>query len=271
MLIKHAILVALVVPYIMATLSKRVIAEALIKAENEEDLVQTFKKLEKEQRGYQLFGALVKVSNVPEHMPKVAICLRTAVDPFPTGISQVSWSLNNIIGLISDDTFYDPESFAKVVASFKPSDVKLLASIRLWTLRRKDALKVLESVLAKSPELITGDLPRWLADHSFGQNSFAYTRDKVARKQTFQYLTSFATESILTNALSLVKANDHFKVGSGVGCCESQSSFPQDLVNKLESLLVLVKDRNARINEALTLLPKVLAEMVADYLPTSTD
>ena len=43
------------------------------------------------------------------------------------------------------------------------------------TLRRKDAVKVLESVMDKSPTLITGDLPRWLADHLFDQNSYGYT------------------------------------------------------------------------------------------------
>ena len=36
-------------------------------------------------------------------------------------------------------------------------------------------MKVLESVMDKSPKLITGDLSRWLADHSFDQNSVAYT------------------------------------------------------------------------------------------------
>ena len=54
-------------------------------------------------------------------------------------------------------------------------------------------------------------------------------------------------------------------------CCNSQDSFPQDLYNKLERLLAFVKARNARINEALAFLPKVLADMVADYLPPSTD
>ena len=39
------------------------------------------------------------------------------------------------------------------------------------TLYRKDAVKVVESVMDKSPELITGDLPRWLANHSFDQIS----------------------------------------------------------------------------------------------------
>ena len=94
---------------------------------------------------------------------------------------------------------------------------------------------------------------------------------KVAREQTFQYLTSFATEDVLNDALSIVKANEHYKVDSRVCCCKSQDSFPQDLFNKLERLLAFVKERNARINEALAFLPKVLADMVTDYLPPSTD
>ena len=56
-----------------------------------------------------------------------------------------------------------------------------------------------------------------------------------------------------------------------VCCCNSHDSFPQDLYNKLNALLAFVKARNARINEALTFLPKVLVDMVADYLPASTD
>ena len=47
MLINHAILAALFMPSIMAALSQEEMANALIKAENEEDLVQTFKKFEK--------------------------------------------------------------------------------------------------------------------------------------------------------------------------------------------------------------------------------
>ena len=66
----------------------------------------------------------------------------------------------------------------------------------------------------KSPKLITGDLPRWLADHLFDQNSDDYTLYGVAREQAFQYLTSFATERVLTDALSIVKANEHYKVNS---------------------------------------------------------
>ena len=76
---------------------------------------------------------------------------------------------------ISYNTRGDTESFAKVITSFEPSDVKPLASIRYMTLRRNDAVKVVESVMAKSPELITDDLPRWLANHSFDQNSYVYT------------------------------------------------------------------------------------------------
>ena len=49
MLIKLAILAALFMPSIMAALSREEMADALIKAENEEDLVQTFKKFESEQ------------------------------------------------------------------------------------------------------------------------------------------------------------------------------------------------------------------------------
>ena len=272
MLIKHVILAVLVMPSIMAALfSQEEMADTLIKVENEEDLVQTFKKFEKEQDKDKLSWALTDVAKVPEHMPKVATCLRTFVDPFPDEMSRVSYLVHSTLFYISNNTHGDPESFAKVITSFKPSDVKPLASIRHWTLRRKDAVKVLESVMEKSPKLITGDLPRWLADHLFDQNSYSYTHYEVARKQAFQYLTFFATEHVLNDALSIVKANEHYKVDSRVYCCNSQDSFPQDLYNKLSTLLAFVKARNGRINEALAFLPKVLVDMVADYLPPSTD
>ena len=119
--------------------------------------------------------ALADVAKVPEHIPKVVTCLRTVVDPFPNEMSNVSWLVHDTLLYISDNTHDDTESFAKVIASFKPSDVKPLASIRHWTLLRKDAVKVVESVMDKSPKLITGDLPRWLADHLFDQNSYGYT------------------------------------------------------------------------------------------------
>ena len=115
--------------------------------------------------------ALADVAKVQEHIPKVVTCLRTVVDPFPKEMSNVSWLVHYTVDVISYNTRDDTESFAKVITSFKPSDVKPLASIRYRTLWRKDAVKVLESVMAKSPKLITGDLPRWLANHSFDQNS----------------------------------------------------------------------------------------------------
>ena len=64
-------------------------AEALI-AEKEEDLVQTFKKFEKEQDQDTLSCALADVAKVQEHISKVATCLRTVVDPFPMEMSHVS-------------------------------------------------------------------------------------------------------------------------------------------------------------------------------------
>ena len=188
--------------------------------------MQTFKKFESEQDEHELSHALADVAKVQEHMPKVVTCLRTAVDPFPTEMSHVSGLVHGTLFQISYNTRDDTESFAKVITSFEPSDIKPLASIRHMTLRRNDAVKVLESVMDKSPTLITGDLPRWLADHLFDQNSDDYTRDKVAREQAFQYLTFFATERVLDDALSIVKANEHYKVDSRVFCCDSQNSFP---------------------------------------------
>ena len=66
---------------------------------------------------------------------------------------------------ISDNT--DTESFTNVITSFKPSDVKPLIAIRYWTLGRDDGVNVLKSVMEKSPELITDDLPSWIASHYF--------------------------------------------------------------------------------------------------------
>ena len=47
MLIKLVILAALFVPSIMAALSREEMADALIKVENDEDLVETFKKFKR--------------------------------------------------------------------------------------------------------------------------------------------------------------------------------------------------------------------------------
>ena len=52
--------------------------------------MQTFKKFEKEQDQYELSCALADVAKVQEHIPKVATCLRTVVDPFPNEMSHVS-------------------------------------------------------------------------------------------------------------------------------------------------------------------------------------
>ena len=179
-----------------------------------------------EQDKYELSLALVNVSKVPEHTPKIATCLRTVVDPFPMEMSHVSDLMDDTLRSISYYTDVDTESFVKVITTFEPSDVKPLASIRYETLRRNDAVKVLKSVMKQSPQLITGSLSRWLANHGFDQNSYGYNDFGVGREQTFQYLASFATESILKDALSIVKANEHYKIDSEVFCCDSHDSFP---------------------------------------------
>ena len=76
--------------------------DALIVAK--EDLVQTFKKLEEEQDEVDLSCALANVAKVPEHMPKVVTCLRTAVDPFPKEMSHVSNLVHITVGAISYNT-----------------------------------------------------------------------------------------------------------------------------------------------------------------------
>ena len=264
MLVNLAILAALVVPSIMAALTRENMADALI-GTKEGDLERTFKKLVEEQDKRELSYALVDVAKVPEHMPKVVTCLRTVVDPFLKEMSSVNGYVyfdtiyNNTKGdaesnvnvfvqgtlyYISVNTRGDAESFAKMIASFEPSDAKPLASIRYLILRRSDAVKVLERVMDKSPTLITVDLPRWLANHSFNQNSRHYTLHKVTREQAFQYLTFFATERVLKDALSIVTKNEHYKVDYIVWCCDSHNSFPQDLYNKLSALLERLQRRN---------------------------
>ena len=99
--------------------------------------MKTFKKFEKEQDKDELSCALVDVAKVPEHIPKVATCLRTVVDPFPKEMSNVSWLVDGTLKHISNNTRGDTESFAKVITSFKPSDIKPLASIRYMTLYRR--------------------------------------------------------------------------------------------------------------------------------------
>jgi len=217
----------------------------------------------------QLSGSLADVAQVEEHIPKVVTCLRTVVDPFPKEMSNASYLVHNTVVVISENTEDDTESFAKVVTSFKPSDIKPLASIRHRTLWRKDARDVLERVADASPELITSDLPRWLANHLFDQNSWNYTTFEGVREQAFNYLTTFATERVLEDALSIVKTNEHYKVEYGASWCCSYEyyPFPRDLYSKLSNLLIRLKHRKALISaEFELLLSPVLIEIVLDYV-----
>ena len=173
---------------------------------------------------------------------------------------------------ISCDSLGETESFANLITSFKPSDIKPLISIRYMTLGRKDAVNVLKGVMIKSPALITHDLPSWIASHRFDRNS---KHSSPSHKEAFKYLTSFATESVLEKALIVVKRNDHYTIayrGGNIGimCCKNNDNVPQDLFDKLNVLLELVKARNAVIGEyLLPLLPAVLVKLVLDYVTLS--
>jgi hypothetical protein len=128
---------------------------------------------------------------------------------------------------------------------------------------------VLKRVMDKSPELIIDSLPSWLTSHSFDQNSQYY---RTVLEGGFKCLTSFATESVLEEAVSIVKRNEHYKRDFGKGpeivCCKSQKSIPQDLSDKLGALLELVKARNQLIKGVLqSLLPTVIIELMLDYVP----
>ena len=71
---------------------------------------------------------------------------------------------------------------------------------------------------------------------------------------------------MLTKALSIVKRNEHYRSDSYILCCESHECFPQDLFDKLNVLLNLVKTRNAPIRETLTFFPTALVNLVLDYV-----
>ena len=172
---------------------------------------------------------------------------------------------NSTLLSISNST--DTESFTNVVTFFKSSDVKLLASIRFWTLDRDDAVKILKSVMKKSPELITDDLPSWIAFHFLDRNSSYY---KPVREEAFQYLISFVTQSVLEKALTILEKNEHYSIAYKDGhptvmCCKNKDHFPWDLADRIEALLKLVKARNALIREALTFLPKVIIDLMLEY------
>jgi hypothetical protein len=272
-MLKLAILAILSIPSIMASTTEG-IAKTLIANKDTDKLGQTFQGLHKKYGDYITSDALAKVAK-QGHQEIVATCLRTEKDPFPKDNMCVSRLVNDTLMRISSDTSGDSESFAKVITSFMPTNVKPLASIRYHTLDRSDAVNVLERVMAKSPKLIIDTLPSWLAGHGFDQNSLDYSDNQTAREGGFKYLASFATESALEKALSIVKANEHYKVGLSGGpeviCCDSQDVFPRDLVDKLSTLLALMKARNVRIKGVLqSLLPTVLVDLMLDYLRTDT-
>ena len=194
-------------------------------------------------------------------MAMVATCLRVARDPFPKDEMCVSEFVHRTLFEISDRT--NTESFTNMVTSFKSSDIKLLVAIRFRILTRYDVANALKSVMKKSPDLITDDLPSWLAFHGFGQISLSLY--KTALEEAFKYLTSFATQRVLEEALSIVKRNEHYKVNSEIRCCKSQDYIPQDLSGKLNVLLGLVKTRNVLIRDVLTSLPTVIIDLVLGY------
>ena len=132
---KFAILTISSVPSILAAVSREYMASALIAAEDTGTLGDTFKTFEKEQDHVDLYYALVDVAIVQAHTPKVAICLRIAHDPFPKDMSRVDLFVHRTLFEISDRT--NTESFTNVITSFRPGDVKLLVSVRFWTLVRE--------------------------------------------------------------------------------------------------------------------------------------
>jgi hypothetical protein len=271
-MLKLAILAILAVPSILAAYIREYIAKALIAEKDTEKLGQTFQALRKKYDDYYNSTALAVVA-WRGHPGIVVTCLRTEQDPFPNDKMCVSCFVNCTFLDISNFTNYDPESFVKVITSFTPADVKPLASIRDVTIRRSDAVSVLERVMAKSPKLIIGSLPSWIASHRFDRNSSGYNAYQTAREGTFQYLASLATESVLEKALFIVKASEHYEVHSlgvpAVMCCKSHDHIPQDLVDKLRTLLELVQARNELIKGVLqSLLPTVLVDLMLGYVPS---
>ena len=262
-MLKLAIFVVLAFPSIRAALSSKKMTSALIAADKTGTLEKTFKTFEKEQDKQELAEALVDVASVPARMPKVVHCLRVARDSFPKDKMCVSGFVDcALYGIVAATT---TESFTSVLTSLKPSDIKLLTSIRYWILQRKPAVDILKRVMDKSPGFITDDLPNWLASHRFDRGSPLYEFYRPTLEKSFEYLTSFATEDVLEKALAIVKRNEHYRVDSRVECCKPQDHFPQDLFNRINDLLELVKARNVLIKEVLTFLPEVLVDLMLEY------
>ena len=235
-MLKFAILAVLTMPSILATLPSEKMTSALIAAKDTITLEKTFKKYEKEQDHSLLSLALADAAKVQAHVPKVATCLRAAHDTFPEDKMSVSYLVHGTLLIISSIT--DTESFTNVFTSFKPSDGKLFVAIRFWTLVRPDSVDILKRVMLKFPELVTGDLPNWIASHTLDRNSSHY---RPFREEAFKYLTSFATEDVLEKALTILKRNEHYTADSRVICCKCQDHFPQDLFNRINALLEFVK------------------------------
>ena len=256
---KLTILTVLFVPSILAALSSENMASTLIAAADTGTLEDTFKKYEKEQDVNELSWALVDVAKQGHHTI-VATCLRMAHDPFPEDKMRVNSLVHRTLFEVFRNA--DAESFANIIACFKSSDVKPLASSRICILWRRDVMNVLKRVMKKSPKLITDDLPSWLASHGFDPINILV---KPAHEEAFRYLISFATQSVLEETLCIVKRNEHYKVESYVICCRNKSHFLQDLADRMNDILGVVKARNTRIREVLTFLPKVLVDLLLDY------
>jgi hypothetical protein len=273
-MLKLVFLAILSVPSILAAsiAVRERITGALVAEKDTGKLGQTFQRL------HEIYGnnySSYALSAVAEqgHPEMVVTCLRAVPDPFPNDKMRVSGLVHYTLLGICPSTFDDSESFAKVITSFKPTDVKPLASIRFCTLCRKDAVSVLGGVMAKSRELIIGALPNWLANHEFDRNSIGYDNHQTAREGAFQYLASFATESALEKALSIVK-NEHYEVdfedGPVILCCKSRNHVPPDLVDRLTGLLELLKARNELVKAALSFMPTVLLKLLAEYITYET-
>ena len=140
-MLKLATLTVLLVPSILATLPTGKITSDLIAGKNTRTL--------------EILKAPVVDQNYGE--------------PFLGYETSVNHLMYHTMSTISYDT--EVESLANAVISFKPSDIKPLAYIRYWTLRRGHAVDVLKKSWMKSPELITGDLSNWIAFHDLDRNS----------------------------------------------------------------------------------------------------
>lgn len=264
MLIRLFIFAILFIPSIIATALHKRIARTLISTKKE-CLEQTFKTFEEAQDDHDLSCALARVA-AKGHESIAVDCIRMIQDPFPSYKSYVNNFVNSAIAEISK-RIPNAELFAKAITSFKSSDTKPLASIRYWALGRKDVADVLKSAMTRST-LIIKDLANWLASHNFNQVGIAH--NKVSLGKALEYLASFATQSVLEEALSIVK-NEHYVIvvvdTPAVVCCETPDCVPQSLFDRLSVLLEYLKIRKAYIKLELSPhLPLVLVDMVLEHV-----